>query len=214
MNNLTYRQIERRDLEDVKVLIREAFKYDRFVKNEEVLELILDMYVKECLLDSSFGMVAENRNKIVGVILGSAYNDSQKLGTIKDRLELDKIMKLANKSKECVELLKAFDRLGDTYKNFIAGREDSFDGCLKLFIVDKECRGLGVGTTLMDNLFEYMNDFNVKKIYLYTDDQCNYKFYDVKNFIRLEERFISQVELNFDMMVYLYEYDLKSRISA
>ena len=49
--------------------------------------------------------------------------------------------------------LKEFSKIQKTYKEIFKGKENNFQGCIQLFIVSKESRGLGVGTSLMNYLF-------------------------------------------------------------
>ncbi|MEH7217384.1 GNAT family N-acetyltransferase, partial [Bacillus toyonensis] len=64
------------------------------------------------------------------------------------------------------EFLKSFIQVKKTYKELIQGKEDQFQGCIQLFIVSEESRGLGVGKSLMNYLFQYMTDEDVTSLYL------------------------------------------------
>lgn len=144
MSKVIYRDINKKDYEDIKNLICEAFGFDKFIKNEKLLDITTALYLQECIEDSSFSK--------------------------------------------------------------IAGKENSFEGCIQLFIVSKESRGLGIGKKLLSYLFEYMKSREVNSMYLYTDTRCNYKFYDSQNF-----KFLSEKELIFDSInkkldVFLYGY--------
>ncbi|MEH7592209.1 GNAT family N-acetyltransferase, partial [Bacillus toyonensis] len=77
-------------------------------------------------------------------------------------------LKLFMTNKENREFLKSFIQVKKTYKELIQGKEDQFQGCIQLFIVSEESRGLGVGKSLMNYLFQYMTDEDVTSLYLYT----------------------------------------------
>ncbi len=76
------------------------------------------------------------------------------------------------------------------------------------FLVSKESRGLGVGKALISQTFDYMKDFNVESLYLYTDTRCNYGFYDSQNFKRLNEKKVYFDSLNDSLDIFLYSYKL------
>ena len=96
----------------------------------------------------------------------------------------------------------------EIYHNFSRKHKGEFDGVLTLFAVNENCRGLGVGKTLLAGLLEYLKKQDVKHIYLYTDTTCNYGFYEYQGFERLEEQSIVLTKdgHSFDMDVFLYGY--------
>nr|WP_246566699.1 GNAT family N-acetyltransferase [Tissierella simiarum] len=76
---------------------------------------------------------------------------------------------------------------------------------LTLFAVIEECRGLGVGKTLISYLDEYLKEHNTHNIYLYTDSACNYGFYDNHGFVQLgEENCKSPVKTSQAHLKYFY----------
>lgn len=82
-------------------------------------------------------------------------------------------------------------------------------GCIQLFIVSKESRGLGVGKALVSHLSYYMKTMNVKSLHLYTDTRCNYGFYDSQNFKRLNEKELYFDSIKTNLNIFLYSYNLK-----
>ena len=92
-------------------------------------------------------------------------------------------------------------------KILIQGKKDGFQGCIQLFIVSKESRGLGVGKTLINHLSNYMKSMNVESIYLYTDSKCNYGFYDSQNFKHLNEKEIYFDSAQSKLNIFLYSYN-------
>ena len=110
-------------------------------------------------------------------------------------------------SKENKKLFKAFIKIQDVYKEIIQGKQDSFQGCIQLFIVSEESRGLGVGKTLIKYLSNYMQSLEVASMYLFTDTRCNYGFYDSQNFKRLNEREIYFDSTQEKLKIFLYGYD-------
>ncbi|MGG7079493.1 GNAT family N-acetyltransferase [Clostridium sardiniense] len=207
MDEVIYRDVTKEDYKRIKELIGEAFHINEFIKDENFLDSLLNCYLQECIIDSSFSKVAEKNNKVVGIILASSEKDKNRLKKMHNTLSfIYSIFKIFIANKENKKALKEFSKIRETYDEIIKGKEDDFEGCIELFIVSKESRGFGVGKTLMNYLYNYMKSIDVKSMYLYTDSICNYGFYDSQNFKRLNEKKIyldySQEELN----IFLYGY--------
>lgn len=208
MSNVIYRDIIKSDYETIKQLIGEAFGFSDFIKDKQLLDLVLSGYLQECILDSSFSKVAEKDNKVIGFILGNAKNDKNRISNSTDSLEFDMdSIELMMNSEENKILFKEFAKIPATYKEIIEGKEEQFQGCIQLFVVSKESRGLGVGKTLVKYLSDYMKNMDVKSLYLFTDSRCNYGFYDSQNFNKLNEKEISFDYVNAKLDVFLYGYN-------
>lgn len=208
MNKVIYRNIVKSDYETIKKLIGEAFGFSDFIKDKQLLDIVLSGYLQECLLDSSFSKVAQKDDKVIGFILGSAKNDKTRISNSIDSLEFDNnTIELLMNIKENQILFKEFSKIPVTYKEIIKGKEDQFQGCIQLFVVSKESRGLGVGKTLVKYLSDYMNSMDVKSLYLFTDSRCNYGFYDSQNFKKLNEKEVNFNYVNNKLDVFLYGYD-------
>lgn len=89
----------------------------------------------------------------------------------------------------------------------IRDHRNQYDGVLTLFIVDKKFQGLDIGKELLSGVQNYWNVKGTNSSYLYTDDTCNYGFYEHMRFTRVNEKKIDILR-NGDktkMDVYLYE---------
>lgn len=209
METVIYRDLEKKDYGRIKELICEAFGFDQFIQDRNFLDLILNMYLQSCILGSSYSKVAEKNNRVIGIILGKAKADKNHLGKFHNIVSAASSgFKTIVANKENRKALKEFSKVNATYEELIKGKKDNFQGCIQLFIVSEESRGLGVGKTLVQHVFNYMNSHNTKSIYLYTDNRCNYRFYDSQNFKRLNEKEIHLDSLNSKLNVFLYGYDL------
>lgn len=207
MKNIVYRDLEKKDYNRIKELINNAFGFSEFIKDSNLLECILNIYLQGCLLDSSFSKVAVKDNVVIGIILGNAKNDKKHLRKLSNILSwVSSGTKLAFSSKENKNAIKEFSKVSQTYKEIIQGKEDDFQGSIQLFIVSEESRGLGVGKTLIKYLSNYMIDMKVNSIYLYTDTRCNYGFYDSQNFNRINEKEIYFDTIPSSLNIFLYGY--------
>ncbi|KEK21872.1 GNAT family N-acetyltransferase [Bacillus gaemokensis] len=211
MDEVIYRSLVKEDYDSVKELIGEAFGFNEFIKDRKFLDAILNIYLQSCILGSSFSKVAERHNKIIGVILGDSKKDKNRLKKAHNTLSLAYTMlKVLMANKENKKFIKEFSKVQDTYKELIQGKEDDFQGCVQLFIVSGESRGLGVGKVLMNHLSNYMKSTDVKSLYLYTDTRCNYGFYDSQNFERINEKEIYFDSIQAKLNVFLYCYNFNS----
>lgn len=208
MNQVIYRSLVKEDYESVKELISEAFGFNEFIQDQKFLDSVLNIYLQSCIVESSFSKVAEKNNKIIGVILGDSKKDKNRLKKAHNTFSLAYTMlKVFMTNKENKKFIKEFSKVQDTYKELIEGKEDEFQGCIQLFIVSGESRGLGVGKALMNHLYNYMKSTDVKSLYLYTDNRCNYGFYDSQNFERINEKEISFDSMKEKLNVFLYGYN-------
>lgn len=208
MSKIIYREIAKKDYNTIKELIGEAFGFNEFIKDGVFLDSVLTSYLQDCILESSFSKVAEKDNKVIGIILGKANKDNTQL--IKEHTSLNSYStepKSIMEVKENKTVINELLQIKDTYNEFIEGRKDDFQGCIQLFIVSKESRGLGIGKTLINHLFNYMKSMDVQSLYLYTDTRCNYKFYDSQNFKRLNEKEIYFNSLKEKLNIFLYGYE-------
>ena len=209
MNRVIYRDLVTSDYEIIKELIGEAFGFSDFIKDKELLDVILSGYLQECILDSSFSKIAQKDSKVIGFILGNAKNDKNHIINSSNPLDIDmNSIKSIISNKENRTLLEEFLKIQTAYKEIIKGKEDQFQGCIQLFVVSKESRGLGVGKTLVKYLSDYMKSMNVKSLYLFTDSRCNYGFYDSQNFNKLNEKQVSfdYVDAKLDIFLYGYKF--------
>ncbi len=63
-----------------------------------------------------------------------------------------------------------------------------FDGELVLFVTDTSVQRHGIGTTLLRQFYQFMEQNNSKNIYLFTDTTCNYGYYQKKGYRQIAEK--------------------------
>ena len=126
MSKIIYRDINKKDYEDIKKLICEAFGFDKFIKNEDLLDITTALYLQECIEDSSFSKIAEKDNKVIGMILGKSNNDKLIVPEI-DKKELinEDVARTIMADEENIMIIKEFSKIQNTYKEIIVGKEDT-----------------------------------------------------------------------------------------
>lgn len=208
MKRVIYRNILYSDYEIIKQLIGDAFGFTEFIKDKELLDIALSGYLQDCILDSSFSKVAQIDDKVIGFILGNAKKDKNRISNCGNPLNFNNNeIDLMISNEENKNLLKEFSKFTDTYKELIKKKENTFQGCVQLFVVSEKSRGLGVGKNLIKHLFDYMKSMDVKSLYLFTDTRCNYGFYDSQNFNRIDEKEVYFDSIGSSLNIFLYSYN-------
>ncbi len=187
MKEVVYRQLEKADYPVVQNLISDAFGLDQYVADEKILALVKKMYLYSCLAEKKYDQVAVYDGHITGVIMGASKQDKNKtaqLSILTNALKMAYYtmfiwFKTRNKKGGLNEVNRA-------YRTLIKGIETNFDGVLTLFAVKDTMRGLGIGKELLFKLNDYYSEHDTQRIYLYTDDTCNYGFYEHMGFDRLK----------------------------
>ncbi|MGO2605479.1 MAG: hypothetical protein ACTH8V_00080 [Brachybacterium tyrofermentans] len=86
MTEITYRSYQPGDAEDIKQILNEAFYIHRYVSGDTLLDSALEIYLRECLLGSTWTRVAVKDGHVVGVIMGRVARQPRLAGRIKNRL--------------------------------------------------------------------------------------------------------------------------------
>lgn len=211
METFSYRPIRKGDYAQMKDIICKAFSLDAYLTNEKLLEAVKTQYLYSCLSEATYTCIAEKNGQTVGVIMGNAKSDYSVIRhmpyLIKD---LWYGIKIALYGRKYRKQAAGYKDLHTIYREFSDKHQGEFDGILTLFAVNQNCRGFGVGKTLLEHLIGYLEKQRVKHIYLYTDTTCTYEFYEHRGFERLESKEL-QMERGgkpFQMEVFLYGYSL------
>lgn len=199
MKKIIYTPITKNDYPAIKSLINEAFEFYKFIEDEKFLDRCLTIYLRMCLAETTFSSIAKKDGKVIGVILGNAKGKVSRLSTLKHITHtVYHLIPLMFSKKSSKAMLNQYSKVLKTYDEFLAPRKTSFQGSIELFIVSKESRGLGIGKKLVHQLIDYMKFNHISNIYLFTDDRCNYGFYDNFGFNRLASK---PIEMSFSSSV-------------
>lgn len=179
MAGIVYRPFESRDADEVKRMIDEAFYIHRYARAPHLLGSALEVYLRECLVASTYTQVAVQDGRAVGVIMGRVAGRPRLSGGITGRLRIWAHMaKIALTGfAERKTLLQHFAFNG-VYRQLRKSASVPLTDELTLFAVDASTRGLGVGKTLYANYMEHLRGHGRTDFYLYTDSLCTYQFYE------------------------------------
>ena len=145
MKDVIYRDVKKEDLCEFENLIKDAFNFDKFIHNKELLKVITSSYLKESICESSFIKVASKGDKVLGFILCKADGDKANYNHLFTPLNEEKYpttLPIENIKDE--NEITEFIKIKEAYSELLNGKENLFDSCINLFIVSEESRGLGI----------------------------------------------------------------------
>ncbi len=207
-----YQELKKENYPEVKKLINDLEKFDQIIPDAYYVEKLLSLYLRKTLAESSYCQVAIYNGQVVGLIFTSAENDENSYNPITNSIRafLD-LFKIFISSSKHRQLLRAYkEEIFDKYDEFLEDREDRYQGEIKLFIVSPDHQDLHIGTGLLERAFDYFREQEASRIYLFTDTDCNYGYYDHKGFLQtgVKESTLKLPGGDRDLTIFLYEYDL------
>ncbi len=126
-------------------------------------------------------VAAYDGKRLVGVLLADMQSESKTHDTIFNRLAVRAVKLFMRRPGEGVHTYwQANEEMFEAYQ-----KTHSPDGELVFLAADPEAQNQGVGTQL---LREFERREAGKTVYLYTDDQCTYQFYEHRGFERVGEK--------------------------
>lgn len=81
------------------------------------------------------------------------------------------------KSKK-IKNLNALKEYEENYYYVLDNMKNHFDGEVSILILDKNCRGKGIGKKLLQDVFELAKKDNMKNLQILTDESCSYEIYE------------------------------------
>lgn len=211
MSQIIFREVETKDLVDIKYLINTSFQIYKYIRDDDILDTFLNIYVESCLAEKTFSQVAEKDGKIIGVIFGNSKRNYSILAHLKPIIKgFYYGVKMKIQARVLKVNMEEQNKIHAVYKELLKKSGKKFDGVLTLFIVDEKFRGSGIGTNLLDSLYEYFEMRNVNDFYLYTDSYCNVGFYESNGFVKLASKDIDIIkeDRQAKMEIYLYEFNM------
>lgn len=211
MNQITIRDVEARDLPEIKAIIDEIWEFSDWFETEGAADTALGIYFNQVLYGNSFGKAALLDGKVVGVIFGHVKGELPKYRMLQED-NTKYIMSLLNMHEDDRSIINEFiSKMHYGYEELIAKKIDSYDGVLDFLIVSEKAQGLKIGKKLWDELAAYFRETKAKSIYVFTDTECNFGFYDHLGFSRKGERDVTYIfgdepDEQYDETIFLYDY--------
>ncbi|QAY69470.1 GNAT family N-acetyltransferase [Xylanimonas protaetiae] len=185
MTEIQYRPYLEQDAQDVKAIINQAFSIDRFVKEPRLLGGALEVYLRTCLLASTYARVAVQDGRVVGILMGRVSGHERLPGRLRNRLLTGSHMaRLAVLGVTEHRSLRQYFQFDAVYARLRKAATAPTTDELTLFAVDASTRGLGVGKALYDTYLDHLREHGRSDFYLYTDTRCSYGFYEKQGMTR------------------------------
>lgn len=210
-NHIYFRELKKQDYRDVENIIRNTWHYDKISSSPRCAENMARLFLRSCLVRHTFSRVAVQNNQVIGIILGRSERSFKHPHPKNVCSQIHAILSLmiSKERRRIANMFRGFDHID---KELLSSSGQKFDGELVLFAVDEKSRGLGIGKQLLQRLKSYMEEEQVKQLFLFTDTTCNYPFYESQGFKRLARKKCSlRPKINFEMEFYLYQYHFDLR---
>ena len=187
---LTIRKIEEKDIPTMIDLVHEAWFKDIYQK-EPFEKAASAVSLNKALHNSSHGWVAEDDGQVLGMILCSIGNHDSEYRMYKtnDVLNLIQLSKHGDLS-EINRLINTFKAEREVYDQMSEQVDQDFDASIEYIVVSSQARGQGIGKSLIFHSIKEFIEKECHNFYLYTDSDCNYKFYDYLDFDQIAQTHI------------------------
>ncbi|MFC1634486.1 GNAT family N-acetyltransferase [Planctomycetota bacterium] len=178
--DITYRPYVDEDLDRCAALAADAWPIAAVISEDT--HSLMKGFVKLGLLWSDYTEVCCTNDKVVGFLFGLTQ---KKLPSFRQSLEMNKMSwqfftGKYGKPRHRLRFLMSFTQTLVKVEFYCR----TFDSAIELFVVDKECRGRGLGQSLMNHFTEHLRQADKKTVYVYTDIECNWTFYEKYGFIK------------------------------
>lgn len=176
------KQLQRKDFGKIIDFAIEGMHFNRYVDNKLALRLYGRYFLYLELERATQVLAAYMGDRLVGILMADLKNEPKQYSSFWRKLYVKTfkaIMAVVVKDGPDTydEANKAM--LNDYLKNV------NPDGEICFLAADPTIQGKGIGTLLLEELGRREKG---KLIYLYTDDNCTYQFYEHKGFERSEEK--------------------------
>lgn len=91
---------------------------------------------------------------------------------------------------------KAIIKYNNDYDYTPLELQEKFDGDISIIILDKNYRGRGLGKKMLQQIFEFAKEDDVKCLQILTDESYNFKFYESLGCKKVYEKTIPNGETN------------------
>lgn len=186
--NIEYKELKRRDFSTVIDFAINGMNFHRYVDGKMELRMYGRYFLYLELQRATQLLAAYSGDRLVGILMATMKNEVKRYGSWWRNLYVRIVdMAMAIAYKGGVAPYKDANR---AMMNQYLKRADP-DGEICFFAVDPTIQGAGIGTLLLNELARRNEG---KLVYLYTDSNCTYQFYEHKGFERCEEQAI-EIEL-------------------
>ncbi|MCL1993048.1 MAG: GNAT family N-acetyltransferase [Spirochaetes bacterium] len=207
MEEIVIRDVEEADWPQIKKMIDDTWGFSDLFESEGATDAALGLYFNQVLYNTSFGKAALVGGRLAGIIFGYANGELPKFRMMMEDPAAH-IMSLLNmKEYERQNINEFMTKLGGAYEGLLEEGGD-YDGTLDFLVVSEEARGLKIGARLWEEVKAYFQEKKARAIYVFTDTECNFGFYEHLGFSRRAQTPLTYVFAGerLEVEVYLYDY--------
>lgn len=180
--DIEIRALERKDYSKVMDFAIKGMHFERYFDNKTALRLYGRYFLYLELERATQVLAAYMGDQLIGILMADMKHEPKLYSSFWRKLYVKlvkTIMKLAVKGGP--DVYDAANK--EMFQAYL--RKANPDGEICFLAADPTIQGKGIGTLLIDELSRREKG---KLIYLYTDDNCTYQFYENKGFERAEEK--------------------------
>ena len=179
--SIKIKDLDPKDYDIARQFTIEGMNFDHYCEYGYELYLYSRYYFYMELLKSTQILAAYQNDKLLGILLAQMKNEPTKVSSIWNKAYVNSMDFIITNFFNGENIYnKANKEMFEEYK-----KNNEPDGEILFFGVDKNTRGKGIGTLLLKEFEKFEKG---KKIYLYTDSDCTYQFYEKRGFSREQER--------------------------
>lgn len=200
----TVREFRRKDFGALSEIIEDVWQMRAY--GDEIARPGSYLYALQCFSRSTFSRTAVVDGEVVGVVFAGVRGRSfRPLTSLRISLLDLRIRKLEGYGR----LRDDFANLDSVDDDLISRYGEGFDSELILLILDERARGYGLGKRMFLEACDALRRQGSKRMFFYTDTDCNFGFYDALGAVRLGQR---ETEcLGERLGMFIYGYDLSKQ---
>lgn len=164
------RKYENKDFNEINIMT-ESFWKDEFKMSKTLQSFIYKFLVKYYLYDNDMTYVYEENNNVVAFMLAHQNNENNRAMNYFN----DNVIKLSENDQFFAK--KYLEYIEYNHKMV---KEIMPDDSIYLGLIASQKKG--AGKELINHLIDYSKNNNLGEIYLWTDETCNYKYYEKMGF--------------------------------
>lgn len=187
--DIKIKELRRKDFNKVIEFAIKGMNFNRYVNGKTELYLYGKYFLYLELKRATQVLAAYMGDRLVGVLMADMKNEQKKYSSFWRNFYVkivDTVMAIAYKNGTA-----PYDTANTAMLKEYVKRANP-DGEICFLAADPTIQGKGIGTLLLNELEKRQKG---KLIYLYTDDNCTYQFYEHKGFERSDEKKI-EIEIH------------------
>lgn len=210
MDNLMIREVQPNDISAIKKVVTEVWDWVSLIEDKKILDATIGLYLNPVLQESTFGRVAVLNDRVIGVIFGSVKGQPYNYRMLQEDATSHALTLLGAPETDRKNIYEYLTKTYSVYDQLSSDIADSYDGTLVFLVLASESQGLGVGKSLWLAVKEYFQQNNVESLYLFSDTECNFGFYEHLGFKRKREQDVTYYfeDETYEMTQFLYEYSM------